>query len=168
VNPNHVLAVTLIGGNLPYLERSGRAVQLVERAMRLNPRNRPVIGHMSKLAYYFAGQFEKSISEVHLRDDLSLYDFMFLALAHAELGQDEEASNASAEMLKLRADRSAELFLAEAEFAPAATLNRALFLDGWKKAGLPYCATAEQLLKHPKFIPLKECDIERHSTLRSH
>jgi hypothetical protein len=23
--------------------------------MRLNPRNRPVIGHMSKLAYYFDG-----------------------------------------------------------------------------------------------------------------
>jgi hypothetical protein len=112
---------------------------------------------MSKLAYYFNEDYEKAISEIHLRDELSLYDYMFLALAHAQLGQKEEAKKASDEMLKVRPDRSAELFLAEAEFAPAAAANRTLFLDSWKKAGLPYCASPEQLSKHPGFVRLPEC-----------
>jgi class 3 adenylate cyclase len=30
-------------------------------------------------------------------------------------------------------------------------------IDGWKKAGLPYCATLEQLAKHPSFVRLPEC-----------
>jgi TolB-like protein/class 3 adenylate cyclase len=156
-NPNYVLALRLIGGNLPYLEKSNRAVQLVEKAMRLDPRNRPLISHMSKLAYYFNGDYEKAISEIHLRDDLSLYDYMFLALAHGELGQKQEAKKVGDEMLKLRSDRSAELFLAEGEFAPAAAANRSRFLDGWKKAGLPYCASPDQLSKHPGFVRLPEC-----------
>jgi TolB-like protein/class 3 adenylate cyclase len=157
VNPNHARAVGLIGGNLVFLEKSDRAVELVERAMRLNPRTLPLIGHMSKLAYFFAGNFLKTISEIHLRDEFSLYDFIFLALAHAELGQTEEAQKYAADVLKSRRDLSAELYLAETDFAPAAAANRALFLDGWKKAGLPYCATLEQLAKHPSFVRLPEC-----------
>ena len=157
-NPDHVLSLTLIGGSLPWLETPGRSVELVERAMRLNPRERPAIGHMSKLAYYFTGQFEKSISEIHLRDDLSLFDFMFLALAHAELGQDAEARKFAAKVIEVAPDMSAETSLMlSGEFAPAAAVNRTLWLDGWKKSGLPLCAKPELILKHPTFIRLPEC-----------
>jgi tetratricopeptide (TPR) repeat protein len=156
-NPNHAQALSLIGGNLPLLEPSGRAVGLVERAMRLNPRYRPYISHMSKLAYYYAHEYEKTISEIHLRDEMLYFDYMYLALAHAELGQDVEARKNAAELLKARSGLSAELYLAEVEFAPAAAANRALFLDGWKKASLPYCATFDQLKKHPNFVRFLEC-----------
>jgi hypothetical protein len=59
-------------------------------------------------------------------------------------------------------DYSAERELGEQrEFAPAAAANRALFLEGWRKAGLPVCATAEQLAKYPGIKPLLECEAER-------
>lgn len=156
-NPNHALMLSLTGGNLPFLEQSDRPVAYVERAMRLNPRYRPFISHMSKLAYYYAHQYDKTISEIHLRDDLLYFDYMYLALSHAQLGQQSEAQKAAADLLKIRPELSAELYLAEAEFAPAAQTNRQLFLDGWKKAGLPYCATVEQLSHHPGFVRLSEC-----------
>jgi hypothetical protein len=59
-------------------------------------------------------------------------------------------------------DFSAELELSEeGEFAPAAASNRALYLEGLRKAGLPVCATAEQLAKYPDIKPLPECEAER-------
>ncbi len=162
-NPNHAIALAIIGDNLAWLEPPGRAVGLVERAMRLNPRNLAWVSHHSKVAYYFARQFEKSISEIHLHDDPGLWDLMFLALDYAELGQADKAREAGAKLLALRPDLSAELFLAEnGEYAPAAAVNRALWLDGWRKAALPYCATTAQLQKHPAFQPFKECDQQRH------
>jgi hypothetical protein len=44
---------------------------------------------------------------------------------------------------------------------PAAAANRALFLDGWRKAGLQLCATAEQLAKDLGIRRLPECEAER-------
>ncbi len=40
-------------------------------------------------------------------------------------------------------------------------LIRALYLDGLRRAGLPLCATAEQLARYPGIKPLPECDAER-------
>lgn len=157
-NPNHPIALAIIGDNLAWLEPPGRAVDLVERAKRLNPRNLAWVSHHSKVAYFFARQFEKSINEIHQHDDPGLWDFMFLALDYAELGQADKAREAGARLLALRPDLSAELFLAEnGEYSPAAVDNRALWLDGWSKAGLPLCATVAQLRKHPAFSPLEQC-----------
>jgi TolB-like protein/class 3 adenylate cyclase/Tfp pilus assembly protein PilF len=157
-NPNHSNALALIGGNLPWLEKSGRPVEFVERAMRLNPHNLPKIGHMSKLAYYFAGKYEKTISEIHLRDGLGMFDFMFLALAHAELGQNSEARKYATRLIEIAPEMSAETSLiVSGEFAPAAAANRALWIDGWKKSGMPMCAKPELIAEHPNFVRLPEC-----------
>ncbi len=46
------------------------------------------------------------------------------------------------------------------DFAPAATAERALWLDSLAKADLPLCATPEQMAAL-KITPLPECDAER-------
>jgi hypothetical protein len=59
-------------------------------------------------------------------------------------------------------DYSAERELGEeGDFAPAAAANRELYLEGLRKAGLPVCATAEQLAKYPSIKRLPECEAER-------
>jgi hypothetical protein len=46
------------------------------------------------------------------------------------------------------------------DFSPAAAKERALWLDSLAKAGLPKCATPEQI-DALKIRPLPECDAER-------
>ena len=46
-------------------------------------------------------------------------------------------------------------------FAPAAAANRALFLDGLGKAGLPICATAQQIADDSAIHRLPECEALR-------
>jgi TolB-like protein/DNA-binding SARP family transcriptional activator len=160
-NFNDPDALGLIGGNLSWLEPPGRAVELVERAQRLNP-YASKISHMSKLAYFYAGDFEKSIAKCMAHGDLSFFDYLYLAMNYGELGKSEEANANAAEVLHLNPQFSAEwMFTYNGEFAPAAAVNQALFLHGLAKAGLPHCATAEQIAADPGIKHLAECDTER-------
>jgi hypothetical protein len=59
-------------------------------------------------------------------------------------------------------------FSAEREFwrhgdflMPEAAVERARFLDAVAKAGLPHCASPEQLAGEPAMRRLPECDAER-------
>jgi len=160
-NFNDPDALSLIGGQLPWLEPPGRAVELVERAQRLNPLASK-ISHMSKLAYYFAGDFEKAIAKCKAHGDLNFFDYEYLALSYGELGRLDEARANTALVLRLRPLFSGEWALTYlGEFAPAAAVNRALFLDGLTKAGLPHCATAQQIAANPGIKHLAECDAAR-------
>jgi hypothetical protein len=89
-------------------------------------------------------------------------DLNILAMSYAQLGRDAEAKEAAALSLQMEPNYSAERELGEQrEFAPAAAANRALYLEGRRKAGLPVCATTEQLAKYPHIKRLPECEAER-------
>jgi TolB-like protein/class 3 adenylate cyclase/tetratricopeptide (TPR) repeat protein len=163
-NYNDPDALSLIGGQLPWLEPPGRAVELVERAQRLNP-FASKISHMAKLAYYFAGQFEKAIAQCKAHGDLNFFDYQFLAMSYGELGKPAEAKANTAQVMHLKPQFSAEWALTyNGEFAPAAAVNRALFFDGVTKAGLPRCATAQQIAADPRIKRLAECDAKRSTS----
>ena len=64
--------------------------------------------------------------------------------------------------MAVQPDYSAEKWLSETGIcAREAELN--LFLDSHRKAGLPVCATAAQLAKHPDMKRLEQCDAQRAS-----
>jgi TolB-like protein/DNA-binding SARP family transcriptional activator len=163
-NLNDPDALSMIGGQLAWVEPPGRAVALVERAQRLNP-FASKISHMSKLAYYFAGNFETAVASCNAHGERNFFDYEFLAMSYGELGRPQEAKSNAAEVLRLKPQFSAEWALTYlGEFAPAAAANRDLFLDGLAKAGLPICATAQQVTADPGIKRLRECDAERSTS----
>jgi hypothetical protein len=83
-------------------------------------------------------------------------------MSHAQLGQEEEAAHAAAELLQRDPDHSAEQFIsAVGGFARDVELN--LFLDGHRKAKLPLCASEAQLAKYPDMKRLNRCEQQRAS-----
>ncbi len=163
LEPNNPDVLINAAKDLPWLEPPGRAVGLVERALRLNPHPPTTYYNHAKHPYYYARQFEKAIAVIKAKgDQLHGGDIIVLARSYAMLGRDAEARQAATLSRQMEPDYSAERELGEQrEFAPAAAANRALFLEGWRKAGLPVCATAEQLAKYPGIKPLLECEAER-------
>jgi TolB-like protein len=163
LEPNNADVLINVGKDLTWLEPPGRAVGLVERAFRLNPHQPMIYYNHAKHPYYYARQFDEAIAMVEAKGDRAhAYDLEVLAMSHAQLGREAEAREAAARLMQMEPDYSGERELGEAgEFAPAAAANRELYLEGLRKAGLPVCATAEQLAKFPGTKPLPECDAER-------
>jgi hypothetical protein len=84
-------------------------------------------------------------------------------MSYAQLGEEEEATDAVAELLRRDPDHSAERFISNVGgFARDAELN--LFLDGHRKARLAVCASAAQLERHPDMKLLPLCNAERART----
>lgn len=162
LEPDNPDVLINVGRDLSWLEPPGRAVGLVERAFRLNPHPPASYYTHAKHPYYYARQFEKAIAVIKAKGDQPHGgDLNVLAMSYAQLGRDDEARQA-ATLSKQLEDWSAERELgATREFAPAAAANRALFLDGWRKAGLQVCATAEQLSKDLGIKRIPECEAER-------
>jgi TolB-like protein/class 3 adenylate cyclase/Flp pilus assembly protein TadD len=162
LEPNNPDVLINAGRDLSWLEPPGRAVALVERAFRLNPHPPASYYTHAKHPYYYARQFEKAIAVIKAKGDQPHGgDLNVLAMSYAQLGRDDEARQAATLSRQLE-DWSAERELgATREFAPAAAANRALFLDGWRKAGLQLCATAEQLAEDQGIERLPECEAER-------
>jgi TolB-like protein len=162
LEPNNPDVLINAGRDLSWLEPPGRAVGLVERAFRLNPHPPASYYTHAKHPYYYARQFEKAIAVIKAKGDQPHGgDLNVLAMSYAQLGRIDEARQA-ATLSKQLEDWSAERELgATREFAPAAAANRALFLDGWRKAGLQVCATAEQLAEDLGIERLPECEAER-------
>jgi len=163
LEPNNPDVLINAARDLSWLEPPGRAVALVERAFRLNPHPPAFYYIHAKHPYYYARQFEKAIAVIKAKGDAPHGgDLNVMAMSYAQLGRDADARQAAARSRQLEPDYSAERELGETrEFAPAAAVNRALYLEGWRKAGLPVCATAEQLAKYPSIKRMPECEAER-------
>jgi tetratricopeptide (TPR) repeat protein len=158
-NDAHVLA--LVAGYSNWLEVSRRPLALLERATRLDPSNSGTLP-MVMPVYYFARDYEKTISKFMSRTNLGFFDFLYLAMSHAQLGQTDQALAAADLALEANPLFSAEWGLTHnGPFAPAAAASRALSLDGVDKAGLPLCATWEQLAQEVDVRQLPECEARR-------
>jgi hypothetical protein len=78
-------------------------------------------------------------------------------LSYAQLGQTDGLERWRERLGDSWPDYSAELNLAAGDFPPVAAAERSLFLDSVAKAGLPLCATPEQLAQNPDIKRLPEC-----------
>ena len=95
-------------------------------------------------------------------DNPGLAQVMNAAMIYAQLGRTAELERWRSRLLARAPDASAEFyFTLFGEFVPAATAERALVIESLVKAGLPRCATPEQLARMPDMRRMPECEAER-------
>jgi TolB-like protein len=162
LNSNNADVLVQASGVLPWLGEPEQAVQAAERAMRLNPHFPDWYYGSVRDAYFHAGYFEKAMIASKKRQNVTLWDLVYLPLCYVQLNRGKEAAAASEELLQRDPDYSAEKFLSDIGIY-AREVELDLFLDSHRKAGLPLCATNEQLAKYPALKRLELCEQQRAS-----
>jgi class 3 adenylate cyclase/TolB-like protein len=153
--PDNAEILAEVASELPWVGQTGRAVELIERAVRLSPTAR--FEWAQRVIYFFAGRFGEAADVVLAQDDPDSVGELWATLSFAQLDNATDAQQWRARLLESWPDYSAELFLGYGDFAPGAAAERSLFLDSHVKAGLPICATPEQLAQNHDIKRLPEC-----------
>jgi adenylate cyclase len=137
LNPNSAMACALFGQAQAILGQPDEGIELIERALRLSPRDpQTYIFHaLLSHAHFFAGRFDDAIrwseraSQAKPRYPQS---WVVLAAALAESGRMEEAARAIRKALELVPRLSLTVFR-----RPRAEGLWPKFIEGLRKAGLP-------------------------------
>ena len=163
--PRDVRLMSELGAvDLPIGGQTERGVDLVERALRLDPAHPEHYYWRQRNVYFAAGRFEEAATAAEAIGDAGgYYPPLWNTLIYAQLGRTAELRHWRAKLLEIDADFSAEReFWRHGDFLlPEAATERARFLDAIAKAGLPLCATSEQLAREPTMRRLSECDVGR-------
>jgi hypothetical protein len=110
---------------------------------------------------FFLGRFREAVDLIEGFNELGRWDHLIATLSYAQLGDAARTADWRARLAESWPDFSWELSVAESgDFSPAATKKRVLWLDSIAKAGLPLCATMEQV-ERLRIKPLPECAAER-------
>ena len=124
-----------------YCGRAEEAIQLVKKAMRLSPYYPdwylPVLGH----AYRLTGQYKEAIDALESwrtrANPRSELPYVMLAFTYVEVGREEDAHTAVAEILKRKPQASVEGYAKSKFFAYKDPVEINRVLDSLRKAGLP-------------------------------
>ena len=114
LNPNSALSAALLGGYLGLRGKSGRALEMVKRAIRLNPFPPNWFYNALGNAYLFAGQYDEAITA--FKECISrIPNFMparvSLAVAYLETGNQQEARKQGREVLRINPQFTPENFM---------------------------------------------------------
>jgi hypothetical protein len=111
-----------------------------------------------KDAYFFVRRFEDVIAVVARipHEARSRGSRLLLVLSYALLGNETEVVRARSQLLASHPTISAELLMNQ-EWAFARKQEEDLFLDGFRAANLPVCASDAELARFPKPKRLSEC-----------
>ena len=122
-------------------------MELVERAERLDPARIDTYRWRQRNVYFNAGRFEEAATAAEAIEYDDYYTRFWNTLIYAELGRGAELQQWRSKLLELDPEFSAEReFWRHGDFLmPEAAAERAQFFDAVAKAGLPKCATPEQL-----------------------
>jgi TolB-like protein/class 3 adenylate cyclase/Tfp pilus assembly protein PilF len=162
LNPNDADVLVIAAAIIPWFGRPEQAAELADRAVRINPNYPDWYTFNLMLAYFYAGEYGQALAATRSNLNPTLYDYVYRPLTYAHLGREVEAATAGSELLQRNPEYSAERFLSDTGgFARDVELNR--FLDGHRQAGLPICATEEQLAKSPDMKRLEPCEAQRAS-----
>jgi tetratricopeptide (TPR) repeat protein len=157
--PNNADVLILIAWFLPQFGRSDRAVELIEKALQLNPNYPYWYNQGLRLVYFFGGQFDKSVKYTKLVTDPFATDYAFLAAASAMTGDMTSAKVAAANVARLDPDWSVEKYMSDGGGFPDNAAQ--LFIGGARKAGVAACVPTEKVAALPDLIHIKACDEER-------
>jgi adenylate cyclase len=137
LNPGQWMSYTGLAGILSFLGRPEEALELAERALRLNPRlppRNPVpLGQM----YYVAGRTEEAIATLKKSLNGSPADLdahLVLAAVYSEVGRDTEAQAEAAEVLRINPNWSLEVWKERVPYKDPTMLER--HLAALRQAGL--------------------------------
>ena len=110
---------------------------------------------------FFLHRFREAADRIGDFAEFSRWDLLFATLSHAQLGDPIETARWRERFVESWPDYSFERSISPTgDFSPAASAERALWLGSLAKAGLPKCATPEQIAAL-KIKRLPECDAER-------
>ncbi|MDX1401324.1 MAG: adenylate/guanylate cyclase domain-containing protein [Kiloniellales bacterium] len=136
LGPNNADVLAILGWNLPQaLGQSEKAVELVERAMRLNPHYPDWYRHALGYAEYHVGRYEDAARVLRTVENPTVETALYLAMSTAELGQKEAAAKAVQEVLHLYPEFSAQRYMQNGGYRDPVVKSE--LLDGVRKAGLP-------------------------------
>ena len=149
----------LIAWYLPPLGQSDRAVALADRALQLNPTYPNWYNQGLRFAYFFGGQFDRSLKYAKLVTDPFAADYAYFAAASAMTGNMTAAKAAAADVVRLDPDWTVEKYLSDGGGYPEDVAI--LFVEGARKASITACVPADKLSSMPNLVRLKTCDEER-------
>jgi tetratricopeptide (TPR) repeat protein len=163
LGPNDYSALREIGCNFAMalgVEHAAEGLEIVRRALRLNPGHPAWQLNCLGVASYYAGRHEDAVAAFLEAHDPVLDNRVFLALAYAELGEAEDAAAERAAILELKPAFSFEAYVDNDIYRPGGSAVTTMLASA-RKAGLPLCATpAEAAMLNPG-NRLPECDAER-------
>jgi TolB-like protein/class 3 adenylate cyclase/Tfp pilus assembly protein PilF len=158
--PNDADVLLFYGTYLVQLGEPERAVEKVDRAVRLNPHYPSWYNRGLRAAYYFSGRFGDALAAAQRIESSTANDNAWKAIALAQLGRSRAAREAADKVLATDPEWSAERRVSDfGEFAR--DTERMLFVEGARKASLPICATAAQLGRRSDMRRLAVCEKER-------
>src|SRR6185369_9237905 len=111
LSPNDADVLLIYAWLLPNFGDPPRAVELAERALRLNPHYPDWYIQALRYVYFFGQKFEKSFELTKQAKNPSALDYAFLAMDAAYLGKESEAKSASVQVLRLDPSWNAEQFI---------------------------------------------------------
>jgi len=159
LSPSDADLLLVIAWTIPGFGESERAVNLAEKALKLNPHYPDWYNQGLSLVFFFGEQYDKSAKYRLLVKEPAALDYAFLAMAYAYLGRTGDAEAAAANVKKLDPTWIAERYLSEA--GGYVEKEAQLFVNGARRAGLPACVPADKLKQMPNLIRVKSCDEER-------
>jgi TolB-like protein len=159
LSPSDADLLLVIAWTLPAFGQTDRAVNLAERALKLNPHYPDWYNQGLSYVFFFGEQFDRSVKyRLLVKEPLAL-DYAFLAMAYAYLGRTGDAETAAAKVKELDPTWIAERYLSDA--GGIAEKEAELFVNGARKAALLDCAPADKLKDTPNLIHVKSCDEQR-------
>ena len=152
----------LIAEHLPLIGQSARGAELAQRGLRLDPGAIDRYRYVLQQTGFFTGQFEEAATASEALTEPDSVDALYAALAYAQLGRTADMERWRSRLLADEPTFSGEeVRWREGNFVlPQADSEHALWQDSLVKAGLPLCATPEQIAAL-KIAPLPECEAER-------
>lgn len=157
--PSDADLILIVAWSLPQFGEPERAMNLAERALRLNPHYPDWYNQGLSLVYFFGEQYDKSAKYRSLVKEPLAVDYVFLAMAYANLGHTADARTAAIKVMELDPAWNAEHYLSEA--GGYAETEAELFVEGARKAGLSDCVSPDKLKDIPNLIRVKSCDKQR-------
>lgn len=137
LDPNFSEGFSILGNVLIFAGRPQESIELIEKAIRLNPRQVGLFTTSLPLAYRDAGRYEDAITsakKILAVNPNAVHYYFTLAFCFAELGQEEEARAAVAKILQLQPAASLEWVQKTVPYANPGDLER--LVTGLRKAGL--------------------------------
>ena len=135
LNPNQADILANWGEVLAFLGRAEEGIEVIQEAMRLNPRYPEWYLWGLSNGYYAARRYEEAIVAFQRFQNHTVDSRSLLAASYAQLGRTEEAQAEVAEVLELDPEFSSAHW---AEIWPYKNqADRDHYLDGLRKAGLP-------------------------------
>ena len=159
--PNSGRVLAHVAENLPWLGQTERSAELLAQAAHFDPSLR--FNWRQYQTDFFLGRFRAALGLIDSFDSQERWDLLFATLSQAQMGDGAATARWRDRLLASWPDFSWEQVTSDSgDFGPDATAERALWNDSLAKAGLPLCATPEQVAAR-SLRTLAQCDALRAS-----